>query len=58
MYIFRKMSEHEMLLEILESTKRRYERYYQFEKISDEAYSAVIDVIDDILEEVLSVYGR
>lgn len=52
------MSEHESLLEILESTKRRYERYYQFEKISDEVYSAVIDVIDDILEEVLSEYGR
>lgn len=52
------MSEHETLLEILESTKRRYERYYQFEKISYEAYNAVIDVIDDILEEVLSEYGR
>ena len=52
------MSEHEALLEILESTRRRYERYYQFEKISDEAYDAAIDVIDDILEEVLSVYGR
>lgn len=52
------MSEHETLLEILESTKRRYERYYQFEKISDETYSVVIDVIDDILEEVLSEYGR
>ena len=48
------MSEHETLLEILESTKRRYERYYQLEKISDEAYNAVIDVIDDILEDVLS----
>lgn len=52
------MSEHETLLEILESTRRRYERYYQFEKISDETYSVVIDVIDDILEEVLSEYGR
>ena len=52
------MSEHETLLEILESTKRRYERYYQFEKISDEVYNAVIDVIDDIFEEVLSEYGR
>ena len=52
------MIEHETLLEILESTRRRYERYYQFEKISDEAYNAVIDVIDDIFEEVLSEYGR
>ena len=52
------MSEHETLLEILESTRRRYERYYQFEKISDETYSVVVDVIDDILEEVLSEYGR
>lgn len=52
------MSEHEVLLEILESTRRRYERYYQFEKISDETYGVVIDVIDDIEEGVLSEYGR
>ena len=52
------MSEHEVLLEILESTRRRYERYYQFGKVSDEVYDAVRDVIDDIEEVVLSEYGR
>lgn len=52
------MIEHEVLLEILSGAKKRYYRYYQFEQISDEVYSAICDVIDDIVEEVSNEYGR
>ena len=52
------MNEHDILLSILEHTKKRYEMYYQFEQISDEQYTVVCEMIDDIIEEVIHEYGK
>lgn len=52
------MNEHDILVSILEHTRQRYERYYQFEQISSEQYDAVCKMIDDIIEEVVHEYGR
>lgn len=52
------MKEHDILLSILESTRKRYDKYYQFEKISSEQYDVVCKLIDEIVEEVISEYGR